>query len=96
MLLKSHSLGRKKKDDAESSTSLYSGVKSNVRDRVSGEVEKGGFNCFARQRGPYWANALKTMWLSQEKVVMSFIVFKEKSMINSWIVLGLICIKVKF
>ena len=36
-------LGEKKKDDAESSTSLYSGVKSNVRDRVSGEVEKGGF-----------------------------------------------------
>ena len=29
-------------------------------------------------------------------VVRSFIVFKEKSMISSWTVLGLVCIKVKF
>ena len=26
-----------------------------------GEVEKSSFNWFARQRGPQWANALKTM-----------------------------------
>ena len=30
-------------------------------DRVLGEVAKNSFNCFARQRGPQWANALKTV-----------------------------------
>ena len=27
---------------------------------VLGEIEKSGFDCFAQQRGPQWAEALKT------------------------------------
>ena len=48
---------------------------------VLGEVEKSSFYCFARQRGPQWANALNTMWPILEGVVRSVIVFKEQGVI---------------
>ena len=51
---------------------------------------------FARQRGPQWADALKTMWPTLEGVVRSFIVFREQDVVISWPVLGLAGIKVKF
>ena len=51
---------------------------------------------FTRQRGPQWANALKTVCPTLEGVVRSFIVFREQDVVNSWPVLGLAGIKVKF
>ena len=56
----------------------------NVEIRVLGEVEKRSFYCFARQRGPQWANALKTVWPRLEGEVKSLIVFKEQRVISSW------------
>ena len=60
-----------------------------------GEVEKSSFYCFARQREPQWANALKAVWPTLEGVVRSLTVFKEQSVISLWTVLELACIKVK-
>ena len=37
-----------------------------------GDVEKSSFYCFARQRGPQWANALKTVRPTLEGVVRSY------------------------
>ena len=61
-----------------------------------GEVEKSSFYCFARQREPQWANALKAVWPTLEGVVRSLTVFKEQSVISLWTILELACIKVKF
>ena len=63
---------------------------------MTAAAEKSSFNFFARQRGPQWANALKTVWPTLQGVVRSFIVFREQDVINSWPVLGLVGIKVKF
>ena len=75
---------------------LYSPMPTRNRERVLGEVKRSSFYCFARQRGPQWANALKTMWSTLEGLVRSFIVFKEQGVISSWTTLGLVCLKVKF
>ena len=77
---------------------LSSPMLTRNRERVLGEVKRCSFYCFARQRGPQWANALKTMWSTLEGVVRSFIVFKEQGVISSWTILGLLCLclKVKF
>ena len=40
--------------------------------------------CFARQSGPQWANALKTVNPDQERVVRRLKVFKKEGMISSW------------
>ena len=61
-----------------------------------GEVKKSSFYCFARQRRPQWAHALKAKWPTLEGVVRSFIVFREQDVVISWPVLGLAGIKVKF
>ena len=54
----------------------------NLRDRVLGEVERA--SCFARQRGPQWVKALKTMCPILEGIVSSLIVFKEQGVNCSW------------
>ena len=38
-------------NDAKRSVSLFTGVKSNLRDRVLGGSRKGKLSCFVRQRG---------------------------------------------
>ena len=40
---------------------LCSTVPNRNTERLLGEVYKSSFYCFARQRGPQWANALKTV-----------------------------------
>ena len=50
---------------------------------VLGEVEKSSFYSFARQRGPHWANALKTVCPTLEGVVRSLIVLNERGVISS-------------
>ena len=80
VFLKYHIIGRKKKkNDAWSSTSLYSCVKSHVRDRVSGEVEKGSFITLpGRHGGPRWTQALKTMCPLLGKIVRSFVLTVQR------------------
>ena len=53
----------------------------NWTDSVLDTAEK---NCFARQRGPQWTNALKTMNPDQERIVRHLKVFKEQGMVSSW------------
>ena len=48
----------------------------NLGDRVLGEVEK--FYCFARQRGPQRANALKTVCPNLERLVRRFTVIVQR------------------
>ena len=40
--------------------------------------------CFARQRGPQWANALRTVCPTLEGVSEESTVFKEEGLIGSW------------
>ena len=40
---------------------LFTGAEQKRGDRVLGEVEESSFYCFARQREPQRANALKTV-----------------------------------
>ena len=40
---------------------LFTGAEQEHGDRVLGEVEKSSFYCFARQRAPQLAKALKTV-----------------------------------
>ena len=54
------------------------------------------FLLLARQRGPQWANALKIVWPTLDRVVRSFIVSKEQGMITSWTVLGLVASRWSF
>ena len=61
---------------AESLASLYSGAVWNLRDRVLGEVDRVYY--FARQRGPQWANALKTMYSNLRKIVRSSIIIVQR------------------
>ena len=46
--------------------------------------------------GKEWANVLKTMWPTLERLGRSFIVFMEQSVISSWIFLRLVGITVMF
>ena len=72
---------------------LFTGAKQKYRDRVLGEVERGSFYCFERQKGPQWANALKVV---EPPYSEGELVLKEQGMISSWTILGLVGIKVKF
>ena len=56
---------------------LYTGLELNLGDRVLGEAEKNSFYCFARQKGPQGANALKTVCPVLEGVVRSVIVMAQ-------------------
>ena len=58
------------------------GAKFILRDKVLDKLEK--LYYFARQRGPQWANALKTVNPDQERVVRRLKVFKKEGMISSW------------
>ena len=54
-----------------------------------GWSRKGELSCFARQRWPQRANALKTVYPHWSGVVRSFTVFKEQGVVSSWTVFWL-------
>ena len=55
--------------DADSSASLYTGAKSNLRDRIFGEVEKDSFSALPGKGGRLWAPALETMYSHLGKII---------------------------
>ena len=59
--------------DAESLASLYAGAKSNLGDRVLGEVGKNSFITLPDKGGPQPAHALKILCPNLEEIVRSFI-----------------------
>ena len=60
--------------DAKRSTSPFTGTKSNLRDRVLGEVEKDSFIALPGKGGEQQASALRTMYPSLGKIVTKIVI----------------------
>ena len=74
---------------------LCSLVPDTNTETVLGEVGKSNCYCFARQRGPWWPSALKTV-IHPGGVLRTCIVFKEQDVVSSRAVLELVVINVTF
>ena len=64
--------------DAESSTSLYTSAKSNLRDRVLGEVEKDSFITLPGKGGHSGLLPQKIMCPNLERIVRNFIIMVQR------------------